>query len=299
MNSYFNENGYIQLLKDTLTFGNEIDTRNGKTISRFGTMITFQNIFLNFPLITTKKTFFRGIVEELLWFLKGSTNSKILEEKNINIWKGNSSREYLDNNGFKNYEEGELGPIYGWQWRNFGKKYKNNDKNNFDLGFDQIEFVLLELLKNNSRRAVISAWNPSQLIEMALPPCHISYIFNKNNEGLSCLMTMRSSDLFLGLPFNIGTTALLTQIIATVLHIKPNTISIVACDSHIYTDHVESVKKQINNEIYTFPTIEITSVPPPLDSIIEDKLNWIINLKYEDFKLHNYKCHDTIKANMK
>ena len=146
---YENESGYIQLLKNVLNEGEEIQTRNGITISKFGYLLKFTNIN-NFPLLTTKKVFYRGVLEELLWFLKGSTNAKYLQDKNIHIWDGNSTREYLDNNGFTNYEVGELGPVYGWQWRYYGKKYS---KSGDDNGIDQIRYVIRELLKsNNSRR---------------------------------------------------------------------------------------------------------------------------------------------------
>ena len=173
---YENESGYIELLKNVLNEGEEIKTRNGITISKFGYLLKFTDIN-NFPLLTTKKVFYRGVLEELLWFLKGSTNTKYLQDKNVHIWDGNSTREYLDNNGFTNYEVGELGPVYGWQWRYYGKKYnKTGDEN----GIDQIKYVIEELLKeNNSRRAILNAWNPLQLNEMALPPCHIMYNFYK------------------------------------------------------------------------------------------------------------------------
>ncbi len=297
MNSYFKERGYLNLLKDTLLSGEKKNTRNGIVYSRFGTMITFQNLGTQLPLLTTKKMYVKGIIEELLWFLKGSTNAKELQDKGVHIWDGNSSREYLDSIGLSHYEEGELGPVYGWQWRNFGKSYiKNND----DCGFDQIKYVLEELMKDdNSRRAVLSAWNPSQLKEMALPPCHILYTFYKDSKGLSCLMNMRSSDLFLGLPFNIASTALLTHIFAKVLHMKVNTISIVATDAHIYEEHVNAVNEQLNNHILPFPNIEIKIKEPDIDASVDEKINWINNLKYEDFTILNYNSAGVIKAPMK
>jgi thymidylate synthase len=294
---YENEKGYLNLLNDTLNKGSKKTTRNGVTISRFGTMINFENISEKLPLMTTKKVFVRGIIEELLWFLKGSTDAKLLQDKNIHIWDGNSSREYLDNNGFESYKEGELGPVYGWQWRNFGKVY---NKEGHSRGIDQIKYVIEELLKdNNSRRAILTAWNPLQLDEMALPPCHMLYSFYKDDDGLSCLMTMRSSDLFLGLPFNIASTAILTHIIAKVLHIKPDKISISICDSHIYEEHINSVNTQLEREIYELPQLRINLEAPSINSSIDEKINWINNLNYENFILENYKCHSTIKAEMK
>jgi thymidylate synthase len=280
-------------------------------------MIEFDNISKSFPLITTKKVFFRGIVEELLWFLRGSTNANELKEKKVNIWNGNSSRGYLDSIGLSNYTEGELGPVYGWQWRKFGKQYIASKEqketcdidNNFNFiekpdyinrGYDQLKFVLTELLKdNNSRRAVLSAWNPCDLNKMALPPCHILYIFNKTNDGLCCHLTLRSSDLFLGLPFNIASCALLTIIIAHVLHINASKICLSICDAHIYIEHIEQVKKQIELEIYNPPKVVINKSPPRIDSSIEEKIEWIEQLSYEDFELINYKSHDRLNALMK
>tara|TARA_B100000795_G_scaffold2296_1_gene1605 strand:+ start:15574 stop:16458 length:885 start_codon:yes stop_codon:yes gene_type:complete len=293
---YFeNEEGYLNLLKETLKNGEIKSTRNGVVYSKFGCMIKFDNIN-NFPLLTTKKMFFRGIVEELLWFLRGSTNANELKEKNINIWDGNSTREYLDSIGLTEYKEGELGPVYGWQWRKFGKDY--NDSNTF--GKDQIKYLLDELQKpNNSRRAVLSGWNPVDLDKMALPPCHILYIFNKTSKGLSCHMTLRSSDLFLGLPFNIASTALLTQILATVLHIDISEICLSICDAHIYYEHSEQINKQIVLEKYNLPKLIIKKFPPHINCSTDEKIKWIEELKYGDFELKDYLSHNSLKAIMK
>ena len=308
---YKNEEGYINLLKDTLN-GEFKNTRNGNVFSRFGCMIKFDNISTSFPLITSKKVFFRGIVEELLWFLKGSTNANELKAKNVNIWNGNSTREYLDSVGLQDYEEGELGPVYGWQWRMFGKKYTPNKLNDsYEAspealshvpefgGADQVIYVITDLLMDNSRRAVLSAWNPVDLNIMALPPCHILYIFNKTKDGLCCHLTMRSSDLFLGLPFNIASCALLTQIIAHLLHMKSSEICLSLCDAHIYEEHIEQVKKQIDLEIYESPRVIIEKAAPDIESSIDDKIKWIESLTYSDFTLIDYKSHDKLPAIMK
>lgn len=296
MNSYQAESGYLQLLSDTINDGEYRSSRNGNVFSRFGIMITFTSIFAQFPLLTTKKMFIKGIVEELLWFLRGSTNAKELQDKGIHIWDGNSSREYLDSIGLTEYKEGELGPVYGWQWRCFGKSYKTDNSD----GVDQIRYILEELMKpDNSRRAVLSAWNPQQLHQMALPPCHIMYTFYKDSNGLSCMMNMRSSDLFLGLPFNIASTAVLTHIFAALLHIKPNTISLVLSDAHIYEEHVEAINKQVHNAVLSPPVLNIKKEPPSIDSTVDDKLKWIEDLVYEDFIFDNYKSASSIKAIMK
>jgi thymidylate synthase len=265
--------------------------------------------------------FFRGIVEELLWFLRGSTNANELKSKKVHIWDGNSTREYLDSIGL-DYPEGELGPVYGWQWRKFGKEYEKyneeseediyndmNSKNDetvdantdsFIKGVDQIKYILEELSKeNNSRRAVLSAWNPVDLHKMALPPCHILYIFNKSSKGLSCHMTLRSSDLFLGLPFNIASTALLTQILAHTLHIPAHEVCLSICDAHIYEEHTQQVNKQIDSELYDLPKVIIKKDAPDIKSSIDVKIKWIESLVYEDFELSNYKSGASLSAIMK
>ena len=314
------EEGYMRLLKETLGNGESKTTRNGVVVSMFGCMINFKDIATSFPLITSKKMFFRGIVEELLWFLRGSTNANELKQKKVHIWDGNSTREYLDSIGL-DYPEGELGPIYGWQWRKFGKEYAAanatdtdtdiyNDINDTDAdadtdcedakGIDQIKYVLEELSKDtNSRRAVLSAWNPSDLKKMALPPCHILYIFNRSSKGLSCHLTLRSSDLFLGLPFNIASTALLTQIFAHVLHIPANEISLSICDAHIYEEHTPQVAKQIDSEMYDLPKVLIKKEAPDVASSIDEKIKWIEELVFEDFELSNYTSGVSLPAVMK
>jgi len=319
---YYNgENGYLSLLKETLANGENKLTRNGNVLSIFGCMIHFKDISTAFPLITSKKMFFRGIVEELLWFLRGSTNANELKSKKVHIWDGNSTREYLDSIGL-DYPEGELGPVYGWQWRKFGKEYEKyneeteediyNDMNSADdeaadastysfiKGVDQIKYIIEELSKeNNSRRAVLSAWNPVDLKKMALPPCHILYIFNKSSKGLSCHMTLRSSDLFLGLPFNIASTTLLTQILAHTLHIPAHEVCLSICDAHIYEEHTLQVNKQIDSELYDLPKVIIKKDAPDIKSSIDVKIKWIESLVYEDFELSNYKSGASLSAIMK
>jgi len=283
-----NERGYLTLLEDVYNTGIKKENRNGFTYSSFGALLKFNiNNGLSFPLLTTKKVFFRGIVEELLWFLKGSTNSKELEEKGINIWKGNSTKEYLNSVGLFDNEEGELGKVYGYEWRSF---------NGY---FDQIKYIIQELSLNNSRRALLSAWNPCDLKEQALPPCHLLYNFFKiDNENLNCMMYMRSADLFLGVPFNIASTALLAMIIGKVMGMKINEICISICDCHIYEEHIEAVKEQIMRDIYKSPVVEIKKdIDKNLS--IDEKIKWIEELKYEDFELSDYTCHPTIKAIMK
>ena len=285
-----NEQGYLNLLKDTYENGIKKETRNGYTYSTFGALLRFNlenDIF--FPLITTKKIFFKGVIEELLWMFRGSVSSKELEEKGVNIWKGNSSREYLDSVGLVDYEEGHLGPIYGYQWRKFNGI------------IDQLKYLLFELSLKNSRRALISAWNPCQLKDQALPPCHLIYNFYKNDDNtLSCMMYMRSSDLFLGLPFNIASTAAFATIIATVMGMKVKDVCISICDCHIYEEHVSQVEEQLTRNCFKFPSLIIkNNVDNIKDLPINKKIEWIENLKFEDFILTDYECHSSLKAPMK
>jgi len=283
-----NEKGYLELLEDVYKNGIRKENRNGFTYSSFGSLLKFKvKNGETFPLLTTKKVFFRGIVEELLWFLRGSTNSKELEDKGINIWKGNSTREYLNSIGLFNNKEGELGKVYGYEWRSF---------NGY---FDQIRYIIEELSLNNSRRAILSAWNPCDLKEQALPPCHLLYNFYKiDNENLNCMMYMRSADLFLGVPFNIASTTLLAMIIAKTMGMKVNEICVSICDCHIYYEHFEAVNEQLIRDIYESPMVEIKKHIDK-NSSIDEKIKWIEELTYEDFELSNYKYHPTIKAVMK
>ena len=280
------EINYLEFLNLVKNTGIKKNTRNGITYSHFAHLLKF-DISDKFPLLTTKKMFFKGIVEELLWFLRGSVNSKELESKGVNIWKGNSSREFLDANGFHNYDEGYLGPIYGYQWRSFNGE------------IDQLKYLLEEIQLENSRRILINAWNPCQLHEQALPPCHILYNFFKNNDDISCMMYMRSSDLFLGLPFNIASTALLTNIIAKVSGFKVKDIAISICDCHIYHEHIDPLNIQLERIPYEFPSIHIKKEIDINNLSIEEKIKWIEELKFDDFELINYNYYPTIKAIMK
>lgn len=286
MATNINEYEYLKLLNIVKKEGICKKTRNGNTYSYFGYLLKF-DIHNSFPLLTTKRVFFKGVVEELLWFLRGSVNSKELEEKGVNIWKGNSSREYLDANGFNDYEEGYLGPIYGFQWRNFNGKV------------DQLRYLLEEMNKENSRRILLNAWNPCQLNEQALPPCHLLYNFYKgNNNDISCMMYMRSSDLFLGLPFNIASTALFTYIIAKVCGYNLREIALSLCDCHIYEEHLEAVDIQLKRTPLSFPQLKINK-DIDINISIDEKIKWIEELKFEDFELINYNPQSTIKAPMK
>ena len=246
----------------------------------------------SFPLLTTKKVYFKGIAAELLWFINGKTDSKLLEKDKVNIWRGNSSREYLDSIGLNSNREGDCGPIYGFQWRHFNAKYKGPDEDYTGEGIDQLGRII-DLIKNDpmSRRMFMSGWNPCQLDEMALPPCHVSYQFyvrfENDTKYLDCMMYQRSGDLFLGVPFNIASTSMLVYILANICDIKPGKINIVIGDAHIYENHINQIEEQINRVPTHFPRL-----------VINKKLNNLEELNYEDLVLEDYNPQPTIKASM-
>lgn len=287
------EAGYLDLVKQILKTGDIREGRNGKTLSLFGGRIEF-DLKKGFPLLTTKKMYWKGIVEELLWFLRGSTDANELKVKGVHIWDGNTTREFLDSRGLTEYAEGECGPIYGFQWRCFGGDYPEHEN-----GVDQLEYVLKELHNNpHGRRAIISAWNPKQMSKMCLPPCHVLYNFFVSDRGLSCQLYCRSQDIMLGTPYNIASTALLTHIIAKVLHMQVDRVILVTGDTHIYEQHMDGAQEQISRTPYGFPELEITKDAPDLEASIEAKLKWIESLTIDDFVVNGYQSHGTIRMMM-
>jgi thymidylate synthase len=282
-----NEKVYLHTLQNILENGEIRKTRNSTTLSLFSVKLDF-DISKSFPLLTTKKIYWKGVVHELLWFIKGDTNSKHLSEKGVNIWNQNSSREYLDQIGLRDYKEGQCGPIYGFQWRHFGANYTRKEEIE-EKGFDQLQNCI-DLIRNDpqSRRIFMSAWNPPQLKEMCLPPCHVSYqFFVSEKRELSCILYQRSGDMFLGVPFNIASVSLLVYMIASITDTIPHKVSIVIGDAHIYENHIEQVKIQLGRELFTPPTLQIRSKRKEID-----------DFEYDDFIIENYKYHPTIKADM-
>lgn len=287
------EQQYLDLLDKILKRGEEREGRNGKTLSLFGERLEF-DLQAGFPLLTTKRVFWRGVVEELLWFLRGSTDATELQKKNVHIWDGNTSREYLDAMGLEHYEEGQLGPGYGFQWRCFGGDYPL-----FENGIDQIKYVLRELISNpHGRRAVLSAWNPKQAHAMALVPCHVLYQFYVGNHGLSCQLYCRSQDVCAGTPFNIASTALLTTLFATLLDIPTDRVILIAGDAHIYEQHIENAKIQVERKPFKCPQLKIKKQVPLTSSSLQEKILWLETLAFEDFELQDYECHPALKYEM-
>jgi dihydrofolate reductase/thymidylate synthase len=324
------EQQYLNALRNILEEGHPINDRTGVgTIAYFGTTMRFDLSEDRIPLLTTKKMFLRGIVEELLFFLRGDIDNKKLREKKVRIWNGNTTRDFLDKIGLCHIETDSLGKAYGFQWRNWGAPYlgvdtdydtlrkkcnssvtpTNRKKNwkqfveNNDIDerfrselktpiiYDQIADVLDKLKNNqNSRRIVLNAWNVSDLTEMCLPPCHVLYIFTVIDRKLSCQLTTRSGDFFLGVPFNIVSAALLTKILAKAANLDCGSLKVDTANAHIYNNHIDQVRTQLDRLTYTFPRLKINKEI--------DTLSDIENLQYSDFKLYDYHHHPTIKAPM-
>ncbi len=282
---------YLQLLQYILDNGRKRHNRTGiDTISTFGYQVSY-DLENNFPLLTTKKVYWKGIVTELLWFIKGDTNIKYLVDNNCNIWNDWPFEVYKNSSEYKNEtiqefaikirenvefakKWGNLGPVYGKQWRNFN-------------GFDQLKWLINEIKTNpNSRRLIISAWNPNDIQKMALPPCHSLFQFYvEDNKYLSCQLYQRSADAFLGVPFNIASYSLLTYIIADITGLKPKKLVHTFGDLHIYENHLEQVHTQLQRQ---------PKQPPKL--IIKNHHQNIEDYEISDFKIIDYDPYPVIKG---
>lgn len=267
------ENAYLDLLRTALERGEKRDDRTGTgTLSLFGYQCRF-DLSEGFPLLTTKKLHLRSIIHELLWFLRGDTNIRYLHENKVSIWD-----EWAD-------ASGNLGPVYGYQWRHWaGKGPEFGDAAG---GIDQIT-KLIDAIKKNpfSRRHIVSAWNVSDVDKMALPPCHTMFQFYVHGDRrLSCQLYQRSADIFLGVPFNIASYALLTMMIAQIADLKPGHFVHTFGDAHLYRNHIEQAKEQLSREPRPFPTMKLN---PQVRSIFD--------FKFTDFTLENYDPHPAIKA---
>lgn len=265
------------------------DRTNTGTKSLFGVQMRFNLEHNSFPLLTTKKMFMKGIVEELLWFLNGDTDSKNLESKGVSIWKGNSSRERLDSLGLTEREVGDCGPIYGFNFRHYGAEYKDCKTDYTNTGYDQVNEVL-RLIKEEptSRRIMINLWDPLSLKDTVLPACHVLYQFKVINNKLSCSLYQRSADMGLGSPFNIASASLLTIIFAKLTGLEPYELIYTIGDSHIYLDHEHLLQEQTSRIPYSFPKLKIKDT---LQQKVED-------FTAEDFLLYDYNFHEKIKLNM-
>lgn len=266
------------------------------------------------PLLTTKRVFTRAIIAELLWFIEGNTSSLALSEKGVKIWDGNGSREFLDNLGLTHREVGDLGPVYGFQWRHFGADYVDCKTDYTGQGVDQLQRIIHTLRTNPyDRRLILSAWNPKDLPQMVLPPCHMFAQFyvsyprsrtaqtevgestnsengeeNKPKGHLHCQLYQRSCDMGLGVPFNIASYALLTHMLAHVCDLVPGSLTHVMGDAHVYLNHVDALKTQLEREPRDFPELEIA----------REKNGSIDGWRAEDFVIKGYNPHKTIAMEM-
>ncbi|QDQ69220.1 thymidylate synthase [Colobine gammaherpesvirus 1] len=278
------ERQYLQQLCHILDSGRERPDRTGVgTLSVFGLQARY-SLRGEFPLLTTKRVYWKGVVEELLWFLKGDTDSKRLSERGVKIWDANSSLEFLASRGLGHRREGDLGPVYGFQWRHFGATYVDADTDYAGQGVDQLARII-DLIKTSphDRRMVMSAWNPVDMPLMALPPCHVLCQFYVADGEISCQLYQRSADMGLGVPFNIASYALLTYMVAHVTRLKPGDFIHTMGDAHIYKNHVDAIKVQLRREPRPFPRLRIARVVNSIDDFVSG-----------DFELDGYFPHPVI-----
>jgi len=278
------EKQYISLINLIIEKGTLEKGRNGNTYCIFGYSMRFDLCDNKIPILTTKKLSWATCIKELLWFIKGETDNKILQSQGVHIWNGNASKEFLESRNL-NYEEGLLGPIYGFQWRHFQGDYEKQTG-----GIDQLQYII-DQLKNpetrNSRRLIMSAWNPVQIDDMVLPPCHVMCHFQYCNNKLSCAMYQRSGDVGLGVPFNILSYSVLTHLIAKHCNLDVGEFVYFLGNAHIYEEHINSLKEQIIREPYIFPKINIKNIYENINDYTID-----------DFEIIDYQCHKKIVMNM-
>jgi thymidylate synthase len=301
---------YLLLLENILENGTWEIGRNGRTKSIFGQSMRFSLQNSSIPILTTKKTAWKTCLKELLWFIRGETDNKILKSQGVHIWDANGSREFLDSRGLNRYEVDELGPIYGYQWRHFNKQYVTNKQRELssfksgsawsdeswiewleDKGVDQLQQII-DALKDpeqrTSRRLIMTAWNPSQLNQMALPPCHILCQFNVHDGNkLSCSMYQRSVDELLGSPINIASYSFLTHLIAKHCGLEAYEFVYFMGNCHLYENAIDAAKLQITRDPFPFPTLTI-----------KEKRENINDYQVSDFEIHNYVSHEAIKVAM-
>ena len=258
------EQQYLDLVKHVLATGEPRADRTGTgTISVFAPpQLRFSLANNVLPLLTTKRVFLRGVVEELAWFVHGRTDSTLLSSRGVKIWDGNGSKEFLEKRGLAHRREGDLGPVYGFQWRHFGAKYVDCDTDYSNQGMDQLREVIRKIKEDpTDRRIILSAWNPADIPLMALPPCHMLCQFyvsalDSPKPKLSCLMFQRSADLGLGIPFNIASYAILTHLIAHLTGTEAHELIIQLGDAHVYKDHVDALSIQLLRTPKVFPNIK-------------------------------------------
>ena len=280
---------YLSLVDYIIDHGNFKKDRTGVcTHSIFGDVYRYNLQDNRWPILTTKKVFIKGVILELLWIITGSTNGLHLLKDGVKIWQGNGTRDFLDKNGLKGNIEHDLGPIYGHQWRYSGAPYLGADQDYTGQGVDQLADVIRQIKADpDSRRHIVCSWNPSQIKQMALPPCHALMQFYVANGQLSCIMYQRSCDMGLGVPFNIASYALLTHMIAHVTGLKAKEFIHILGDTHVYKTHFHSLKEQVKREPYEFPKINF-----------KRKVSQITDFKLEDIEVVGYRSYESIKMEM-
>ncbi len=294
------EHTYLEIMDSLITSGHKTQGRNGITYSKFGNMMKFN--LESFPLLTTKKVFFKGVFEELMFFIRGQTNTNILANNGIKIWEKNTTREFLDNNNLDDYEQGDMGPMYGFQWRHFNAEYSGMNINYAGKGYDQLKFVLNELKHNpTSRRILMTTYNPEYAHQGVLFPCHgiaIQFHTEKMLDGvyrLNISQNQRSCDFFLGIPFNIASYALLNYIICDLLNndvecshtFYPGELTMFLGDYHLYESHLVQAKRQVLRIPTVFPKLKINNIVTEIE-----------DYKFSDFDLVNYNSYPNIAAEM-
>ena len=291
------EQAYLNLVKECIEHGDyRVDRTKVGTYSLFGKQLEFNLEGGIIPLLTTKKVMVKLVLKELLWIMKGQTDSKILNDSGVKIWNDNGSRQFLDNLGFTDREEGDLGPIYGFQWRHCGTEYISSKTDySRQKSVDQLKNVI-DKLKNNPecRRIIICSWNVSQLEQMALPPCHcLVQFYVRGGKYLDCQLYQRSADLGLGVPFNIASYSFLMYVLGKWCNLTPGKFIHTFGDVHVYSNHVEALKLQITRQPYNFPKLEFNG-----DFTLENLKDVEMDEWCSSFKIINYDHHPTIHMKM-
>jgi len=286
------EKQYLRLVDRILRQGKREQGRNGITRVLLGETLKFSLTNNTLPLLTTKKLAWRTCLKELLWFIRGETSNTTLVKQNVHIWSDNATREFLDSRGLHKREEGDLGPVYGHQWRSFNAKYRTCDDDYRGKGVDQLGGIV-EALKDpeerSSRRLILSAWNPLQIDEMALPPCHVLSQFHVTNSNeLTCTLYQRSGDVGLGIPFNIASYSFLTHLLAHHCGLVPKQLIHFIANAHIYDDHEQALRKQLDNYPRAFPKLVIKNIK---DNIEDYEIN--------DMDVIGYEPHPVVKMKMR
>ena len=286
------EQQYLDLVREIIDSGYTEDGRNGRTRVQFGKTMRFSLADGVIPILTTKRVALKTCFEELFWFIRGSTDNEELRNKNVTIWEANSSREFLDGRGLYDRAKDDLGPVYGFQWRHFNAPYVDCKTDYDRQGIDQMDRIIADL-KNpetrTSRRHILSAWNPCQIDEMALPPCHMICQFHvRAGKYLSCALFQRSGDVGLGVPFNIASYAMLTHLLANHCGLVAEEFVHFIGNCHIYEEHLDALKIQLEREPMEFPRIRITEVLPTMDDYTMNHIEWT----------KPYNSHGAIKMKM-